>query len=731
MTARNIAATIRRASINLEQYRLGIRAEAHYATRNILMISPCDTPNKSWNTRFSELYNLGFSPFPLIAKDKKPALPWKEFQLERASTDQIAEWDASNFNVGVATGGLSNVIVFDTDNADADAFMAELSLPLTAKSKTAKGHHWWFQHPGYRVQNHVHIKEHKLDFRGDGGFIVAPPSIHPEGPQYRWIAHPSDVGFAPAPSELLSLVAPKETGTNLVLASETHLPTDLPQTGLGQWMANQLYQACCELSEVSVGQRNTRLNAIAFRLAQDVAGCDLSWEPFRRSLRNAALSIGLPSQETDSTLASAWSAGQRYPSQWAKAVRDYVYVAGTDEFVHLPSGAPLKTRPFDKVFCADKPQGAGRISMSNFLTSNRIIPMAQNFRYDPGKPAGIYDHNDRPYVNAYRPSDVTPEEGDPSPFEEFLAYLVPNPEERAHLINYIAWTVRYPARKLQHAILLKGGQGTGKTTLGQIWAKLIGEWNFRSTTSEEMNGGWHYFVEGKILVVLEEMNLGAGPTIYNKLKDFITGETVSVNKKGQDIRVVPNFSNLVCFSNLPNPILIEQDDRRFFVIDSPAVRRDSDYYREFNGWWRENIGVIMSFFHSVDLARFDPMAPPPETEAKERLKVVSRPPLEQELSLMMEDEEGPFARDVGTLSEVKTALDRNMRYTEPAIRQALVNLGCKKLKQIRGAGRWDHTPPFSIWINEAQARPSLWAFKNSEHWELEDDESLRKEHSRQ
>ncbi|AEG49667.1 Bifunctional DNA primase/polymerase [Sphingobium chlorophenolicum L-1] len=684
----------------------------------------------SWNTRFSDIYRLGLSPIPVLPKDKKPAIQWKVLQTERASVEQIKVWDASSFNVGIATGRLSNVIVFDTDNVEAEQFMANLDLPVTAKSKTAKGYHWMFAHPGFAVRNHVRLEKYKLDVRGDGGFIVAPPSIHPDGSIYQWVNHPMDVGFAQAPADLLALLETGGAGNSLILANDAAAPSEFQDGGLGQWLSRQLYMACRELSEAPEGQRNNTLNAVAFRLAQDVAGCRLAWEPFSAALYNGAVAIGLPSDEARATLESAWKGGVAAPSLWPQTALDYVYVAGTDEFVHLPSGEPLRKQPFNTVFSGDRPQGIGKTTMASFLTDNQIIRMAQNFRYDPGKPAGIYDHNGRPYVNSYRPSDVEPLSGDPSPFEDFLAYLVPDQAEREHLVKYIAWTVRYPARKLQHAILMKGAQGTGKTTLSHIWAKLVGEWNFRPTTSEEMNSGWHYFLEGKILVVLEEMNLGAGLTVYNKLKDLITGPTVSVNKKGKDIREVPNFTNLVCFSNLPNPILIENDDRRFFVIDSPAVRREAAYYREFNTWWKENIGVVMSFFQSVDLDDFDPMAPPPVTEAKERLKAASRAPLEQELAHMMEDGEGPFARDVGTLLEVKTALDRSTRYTDLAIRQALSSLGSQKLRQIRGTGRWDHTCPFSIWIPDAKAKPSLWAFKNADHWKLEDDESLRKEHSR-
>jgi hypothetical protein len=77
---------------------------------------------------------------------------------------------------------------------------------------TGKGAHYYFQHPGFEARNFVK-KLPGLDFRGDGGYVLAPPSIHPSGRRYRWADCLSlkDVPLAPCPDWLLELIGPEMT----------------------------------------------------------------------------------------------------------------------------------------------------------------------------------------------------------------------------------------------------------------------------------------------------------------------------------------------------------------------------------------------------------------------------------------------------------------------------------------------------------------------------------------
>jgi putative DNA primase/helicase len=106
--------------------------------------------------------------------------------------DIITEWWSKmpDANIGIATGKASNLIVLDIDGPEGEALLAKYArehgpLPPTATVKTSKGWHIYFAYPKNvpRVKS-VAREKLKLDVRGDGGYVVAPPSIHESGHVY-------------------------------------------------------------------------------------------------------------------------------------------------------------------------------------------------------------------------------------------------------------------------------------------------------------------------------------------------------------------------------------------------------------------------------------------------------------------------------------------------------------------------------------------------------------------
>ena len=136
--------------------------------------------------------NQGFSIIPIIPKDKRPLIAWEPYQTEPATETQIRDWWGTEFpgaNVGVVTGQVSGLVVIDLDCPEAKDKLKELlsqyDLTSVPRSRTGEGWQLFFQHPGVSVQNRAGVLP-GLDVRGDGGYVVAPPSIHPNGRVYKW-----------------------------------------------------------------------------------------------------------------------------------------------------------------------------------------------------------------------------------------------------------------------------------------------------------------------------------------------------------------------------------------------------------------------------------------------------------------------------------------------------------------------------------------------------------------
>jgi len=154
----------------------------------------------------------GWSVIPALEKAKRPAIPWKRYQQSRVSEKTLRSWfrRSPGYNVSIVTGALSGLIVLDVDprHGGEESLKAlereHGALPKTVESITGGGgRHIYFAHPGGTVHNRAHIAP-GIDLRGDGGCIVAPPSVHPSGKRYRWKSGhaPGDVEPAPLPGWL-------------------------------------------------------------------------------------------------------------------------------------------------------------------------------------------------------------------------------------------------------------------------------------------------------------------------------------------------------------------------------------------------------------------------------------------------------------------------------------------------------------------------------------------------
>jgi hypothetical protein len=149
----------------------------------------------------------GLVPIP-VGPDKRPLVRWEPFQLEPPHADQIDEWWRRwpEANIGVVTGQVSGVVVLDADGPEGLESLKALHTPATTwLSRTGRGWHQWFAHPGVTIGNRAGVRPH-LDVRGDGGYVVAPPSLHASGQRYEWLTPPERMRLAPLPEDVLALL---------------------------------------------------------------------------------------------------------------------------------------------------------------------------------------------------------------------------------------------------------------------------------------------------------------------------------------------------------------------------------------------------------------------------------------------------------------------------------------------------------------------------------------------
>lgn len=237
--------------------------------------------------------------------------------LHDASTDaaRVTTWwrrwpDA---NLGIVTGAASGLFVLDIDLPDGPASLARLQakhapLPPTCEQRTGSGgQQLLFAHPGRPVGNRTGV-EPGIDVRGDGGYIVVPPSTHASGARYRWSGR---VPPAPAPGWLLEVL--DRTRTDSIGAVEVPAAS-LPSGNREQrYAASALHRELARVAAAVQGSRNDTLNRAAFNLGQLAGAGLLDVNQVIDELERVAIGNGLGPVETRRTVASGLAAGLQHP----------------------------------------------------------------------------------------------------------------------------------------------------------------------------------------------------------------------------------------------------------------------------------------------------------------------------------------------------------------------------------------------------------------------------------
>lgn len=152
------------------------------------------------NDFINQYVKYGWTVVPVVKGEKRPAINWKDYQNRKPTNDEIKEWFKDpDTGCGIITGRTSGVIVVDEDSYKAQGIEARLETPLVVKTGGGGKHYYFKYQEG--VHNSVN-RNNAIDVRGEGGFVVVPPTRHPSGNNYEWLLPlPEDLSALPTLDE--------------------------------------------------------------------------------------------------------------------------------------------------------------------------------------------------------------------------------------------------------------------------------------------------------------------------------------------------------------------------------------------------------------------------------------------------------------------------------------------------------------------------------------------------
>lgn len=282
-------------------------------------------------------HDAGFSVIPCRV-DKTPALPhWIEYQERRAPLLLIDDWfmthnpfippipKAHHHSIGVVCGQISgNLMVIDLDGVGAvhkfyEQFPNMSGKTLTVKTGSGKGIHLYFTVDNLPENINVRVDGiGGFEMRGNGQYVIAPPSPHESGHNYetvalREIAHVENLDDVREWFESMRAITEPAWNAEMAAAAK---PVDLKTSSWKKhYLESLVSQELARIEIASEGNRNNSLFYATLRLANYCAGGELSRYDCEARLLTAARKANIPPKEAERTINSGFNIGWKYPKQ--------------------------------------------------------------------------------------------------------------------------------------------------------------------------------------------------------------------------------------------------------------------------------------------------------------------------------------------------------------------------------------------------------------------------------
>jgi hypothetical protein len=202
-----------------------------------------------------EYASMGFSVIPVGTNKKPPrGFSWKKWQSKKADEKTILGWWAQfpDANVAIITGAISGIVVVDVE---AGGNIADLPETVTSRTGGDGQHKVYKYDPKRPVGNHGRIRP-LTDIRGDGGYVIAPPSLHASGKKYEWLSAPGKNAPTEFPYWLLDK-PPSESSQSSLCSQKPDTSHDIEVNFEGQRNDAAARKAGKLLSELEQNQRES------------------------------------------------------------------------------------------------------------------------------------------------------------------------------------------------------------------------------------------------------------------------------------------------------------------------------------------------------------------------------------------------------------------------------------------------------------------------------------------
>ncbi|MDJ0905395.1 MAG: DNA-primase RepB domain-containing protein [Woeseiaceae bacterium] len=316
------------------------------------------------------------------------------------------------------------------------------------------------------------------------------------------------------------------------------------------------------------------------------------------------------------------------------------------------------------------PWSRNPVLLSSAWQADCMKLLAQQYR--PGAPI-VFEERGAHWYNIWRAPAHPAVKGDPETFLEHVEYLLPNEAEREYLLDWLAFKLQHPERRLP-AILMVADEvyGTGRSSFGDC---LTGVWQhgvrpltfeqFAGTGNQSQYDDWQ---DGLLIGIVDEAvatdvkstAYRVKSAAYELIKERVDTRIVrdqTVNKKGGTTWLTDIYACYLIFTNHPDALPIPAHDRRLSVLDNAHAAQSPAYYKRVVPVLQsvEEQARVYWTLMARDVSQFD-AGSSLKTPARERMIGASMSSLDEAVELMLEELPGRVISKRQWLAQIRARL---------------------------------------------------------------------------
>lgn len=463
-------------------------------------------------------------------------------------------------------------------------------------------------------------------------------------------------------------------------------------------------------TELDALMRETLIHLVMIRLKE-------LKQPISLTAIRKACAIAVDVSKVQKTEEGIWKNTEVKKHKWSRGM---VYVVGSNEFFntksHLSTSIHQTDLMYSKYLFTAEEQALGKsrpeMRPQDYLMNTLQVSIVDSYVYIPGGEA-IMNLNEKKLANIYR--DTTPD-FDPTNsarvgalFKRHVHTMFPNDQDAQILMDFLAYTVQQPAKRVIWAIILQGGYGIGKTYLARAMKGVLGNDNVGTPDNTTINKDWTDWAKGKKMIVIEEVKTSGKDRwiTEGRLKPFISNDVVTINERFKSAYEIPNVTNYLLLSNYKDALAIADNDRRYCVLMSilqtaaqvEAIGGQQYFDRLFEGTIPYP-GALRHYLHNWKISKeFNPQGRAPDTVHKSVAVELSKNDLRLAVDAIIHGDSPGCGLEVLSSTMLAVMLreeNLGLKFSNRSISHMLHSMGYKPIEKRTKVNKILHT----LWVHE-------------------------------